>query len=65
MFKVVVGAILGFSAGTFAGIRAARTMSTMKVHKDLADRFESEHEEIDWSAPALEDEVEFVRKNVS
>ena len=65
MLRIIIGAVLGFSAGTFAGIRAARTMSTMKVHKDLADKFESDCEEIDWSAPALEDEVEYVSKNAS
>lgn len=41
MLKLITGIVLGFSAGTFAGLRINKFVSIMKVHKDLANQFNS------------------------
>lgn len=41
MLKTFISLVLGFSAGTYAGIRIHRFKTIAKIHKDLADQFEA------------------------
>ena len=45
MFKLVTGIVLGFSAGTFAGLRANKLIQTLRIHKDLVSQFNCNQKE--------------------
>lgn len=56
MFKILLGIMIGFSAGTCAGIIATKFRAVAKVHKDLVDEFRaSENSERDETCDRQEE----------